>query len=80
MTTLSKTLLTVSGTGLVAGGILDFGGFNLNPAWTVVLPLGAVFWGLFLISFMLENEMAKFDAQAGEKIPCPASPRPPHDH
>ena len=60
MTALSKTLLSVSVTGFVAGSIIDFGGFNLNPVVTVALPLGAVFFGLFLISFMLEKEMAKF--------------------
>jgi hypothetical protein len=30
MTTSSKILLAVSVTGLVAGSIVDFGGFNLN--------------------------------------------------
>jgi hypothetical protein len=61
MTTLSKTLLMVSVTGLVAGSIIDFGGFNLDPAWTVALPFGAIAYGLFLISFMMENKVAKFD-------------------
>jgi hypothetical protein len=80
MTSITKTLLTVSMTGFVAGSLIDFGGFNLNPAWTMVLPLGAVFFGLFLISFMLQKEMAEFDARAAEKLPCKASPRPPHEH
>ena len=61
MTTLSKTLLAVSVTGLATGSIIDFGGFNLNPAWTVALPFGAIAYGLFLISFMLEKEVAAFD-------------------
>jgi hypothetical protein len=61
MTTLSKILLVFSVIGFVAGSITDFSGFNFNPAWAVALPLGAVFYGLFLISFMLEKEMAKFD-------------------
>jgi len=55
-------------TGFVAGGIIDFGGFNLNPSWTVALPLGAVFFGLFLISFMLEKEMAGFDEEEAIKL------------
>lgn len=30
--------------------------------------MGAVFFGLFLISFMLEKEMAKFDEEEAEKF------------
>jgi hypothetical protein len=67
MTKLSKTLLAVSLTGFVAGGIIDFGGFKVNPAVTVALPLGAVFFGLSLISYMMEKEMAKFDEETAEK-------------
>ncbi|HXR48147.1 MAG TPA: hypothetical protein VN784_11980 [Candidatus Limnocylindrales bacterium] len=63
MTTLTKTLLAVSVTGFVAGTAIDFGRFNLNPSWTVVLPLGAVSLGLFLISFMLEKETAIFNEE-----------------
>ena len=55
-------------TGLVAGSIVDFGGFNLNPAWTVALPFGAVAYGLFLISFMLEKEVAKFDEDQSKEL------------
>ena len=68
MTTLSKTLLAVSVTGLVAGSIINFGGFNLNPSWTVALPFGAISYGLFLISFMLEKEVAKFDADEEKEL------------
>jgi hypothetical protein len=78
MTTLTKTLLAASIAGFIAGSIIDFGGLNLNPAWTVALPLGAVFFGLSLISFMLEKEMAKFDAEEALKTqltPCqPVAP------
>jgi hypothetical protein len=52
----------------VAGSIIDFGGFNLNPAWTVALPVGAICYGLFLISFMLEKEVAKFDEDEGKEL------------
>jgi hypothetical protein len=68
MTTLSKSLLAVCVTGTAAGIIIDSTGFNLNPAWTVALPFGAVFYGLFLISFMLEKEAAKFDAEAANEL------------
>jgi hypothetical protein len=68
MTTLTKTCLAVSTAGLAAGSIIDFGGFKVISALTVVLPLGAVFFGMFLISFMMEKEMAKFDEETAEKL------------
>jgi hypothetical protein len=68
MKTLSKTLLVVSATGFTAGSIIDFGGFSVNPSVTVALPLGAVFLGLFMISFMMEKEMAGFDAEEAGKL------------
>jgi len=68
MTTLSKTLLAVTITGLVAGSIIDFGGFNINLAWAAALPFGAVFYGLFLISFMLEKEVARFDEDEAKEL------------
>jgi hypothetical protein len=61
MTTLSRTILAASVTGLVAGGIIDYRGVHLDAAWAVVLPFGAIFYGMFLISFMMEKEVAKFD-------------------
>ena len=68
MTTLSKTSLAVAIIGMVAGGILDFGGFKLNPVWAVVLPIGAIAYGMFLISFMLEKEVAKFNEEAAKEL------------
>jgi hypothetical protein len=68
MTKLSKTLLAVTITGLVAGSIIDFGGFNLNPAWAAALPFGVVFYGLFLISFMLEKEVVRFDEDDAKEL------------
>lgn len=63
VTTSSKTLLAVSVAGFVAGSIIDFVGFNRNPSALVALPPGAVFFGMFVIAFMLENEMAGFDKE-----------------
>ncbi len=68
MTKLTKNCLNISATGLVAGSAIDFGGLDfINPLSFIVLPLGAVFFGAALISFMLENEMAKFDAEQTKK-------------
>lgn len=52
----------------MAGSLVDFGGFDLNPAWTVALPFGAVAYGMFLISFMLEKESAKFDEDKAKEL------------
>jgi hypothetical protein len=68
MTTMSKTLLSVTVTGLVAGSIIDFGRLNLNPSWEVVLPFGAIAYGLFMISFMLEKEAAGFDEDEEKEL------------
>lgn len=53
MTTLTKTLLAVSLTAFALGCT----GFFLG------LPLGAVFFGLFMISKLLEKEAALFDQE-----------------
>ena len=68
MTTLSKTLLAASVAGFAAGGIIDFGGFSVIPELTAVLPVGAVFFGLFMISLMMEKEMAEFDEEEAGKL------------
>ena len=68
MTSLTKNLLLVSVAGLAAGSIIDFGGFDVIPAATVALPLGAVFFGLFLISFTLEKEVASFDLEEAQRF------------
>ena len=65
--------------GFAVGGIIDFGGFSVISELTVVLPLGAVFLGLFMISFMMEKEMAGFDEEEAGKlqlIRCAAAPPP----
>lgn len=83
MTTLSKTLLAASVAGFAVGGIIDFGGFSVISELTAVLPLGAVFFGLFMISFMMEKEMAGFDEEEAGKlqlIRCAAAPAPARKH
>jgi hypothetical protein len=47
----------------VLGGFLDFSTIKIIPLLAVFLPLGAVFFGMFLISYMMEKEMAKFDEE-----------------
>jgi hypothetical protein len=68
MTTLTKTLLATSMVGFIIGSIVDFSNLMTDPKWTVAMPLGAVFFGLFLISLMLEREMAAFDREEAKKM------------
>lgn len=80
MTILPKTLLTVAVTGLTLGSVIASYGDNANPlALAAVLPLGAVAFGLFLIVFALEKEVAVFDREQATKGPapqCDAAPAP----
>jgi hypothetical protein len=68
MTKLTKCLLMIAVTGLVAGGMADFSGLKLNPLFTVLLPAGAVFLELFIISLLLEKAMAEFDKEETERM------------
>ncbi len=80
MTSLSKILLTVAVVGLTGGGMIDFYGVKANPALAVVLPLGAIAFGLFLIVFMLEKEVAKYDEEQAKKmqpLECNTTPTRP---
>mgnify|MGYP001454402284 CR=1 FL=1 len=60
MTTLTKTLLGLSLAGFAAG-------FTTDVLWGFSKPVGAIFLGLFLISKMLEKEIAQFNAEEKER-------------
>jgi hypothetical protein len=68
MTNATKIFLALSVIGFAVGGIVDFGNFAVNPAWTVAMPVGVIFLGLFLIWFVLEKEMAAFDTEETKKF------------
>jgi len=71
---LTKIFLALGLAGFVAGGAIDVLGANVDPKWTVVLPLGAVFFGLFLIFLMLQKEMAAFDQEETAKMQLAPQP------
>lgn len=54
--------------GFIIGSIVDFSNLTSDPTWTVAMPLGAVFFGLFLIFMMLQKEMAAFDQEEAKKM------------
>src|SRR5262249_22585341 len=65
MTKTTKTLLTLGIAGLGPGLAIDSAlvGETIASTLYVLLPLGAVFFGLFLISKVLEKETAAFDRE-----------------
>jgi hypothetical protein len=65
MSKATKTLLVLSVIGLVSGMVLVSGVVNVGEAvaWYMTLPMGAIFLGLFLISKLLEKEVALHDAE-----------------
>ena len=65
MATMTKNLLAICITSLAAGLAFVTGVINVEHAVAlyVALPLGAVFFGLFLISRMLEKEVSLYDEE-----------------
>lgn len=61
MTKLPKTLLAISSTAFVIGLAVTIGNYDLPTAWTVAMPVSAIFFGGFLVTRILQDEMAKFD-------------------
>ena len=68
MTTATRTFAAISLTGFAVGAVVDFGGFTVNPMWTIALPIGAIFLGVALISLVLEKEIARYDAEQAQRI------------
>jgi len=67
MTTLSRILLTVAITSLAAGSVIASLDTLASPMLAAVLPLGAIAFGMFLIVFMMEKEVAKYDEEQAGK-------------
>jgi hypothetical protein len=68
-----KALLILSIITLLAGLALNAGllGVSESGILYTVLPLGAVFFGLFLIARVLEKESARYDAEHRTPPPGP---------
>ncbi len=80
MTTAFKILSAVAATGLIGGTVIDTQNIDSHPGLAAVLPLGAIAFGVSLVMYMLEKEMAQYDAEQAAKskrihatvIPFPA--------
>lgn len=68
MTTLTKTLLTVSIISFVVGTLIYANKINLPAVWALTMPVSFITFGLFLINLMLEKETAKFDEETAAKF------------
>jgi hypothetical protein len=65
MSRLTKTMLALLiinsvASGLFLTGVVDISGV---PEFDMVYPLAALFYGLFLISLMMQKEVARFDKE-----------------
>lgn len=81
MSKTAKVLLVLTIVCLVVGGVFNMGLIepgNLSPLYAI-LPLGAVFLGLFLIVLVLERESARPENQhlSEPASEGPAKPLPP---
>lgn len=68
MSTISKTFLILSISGIAVGSIIAFGNINTNNVGLLMaMPLGAIAIGGFLIFRMMEKEMNRFDREETER-------------
>ena len=68
MTRIPKALLAVSLTAFAVGSVVTFGSSEIPVGWTVAMPVGAIFFGLFLLTFMLQKEVASFDEEERARL------------
>ena len=68
MMRIPKVLLAVSLTAFAVGIVVTLGTPNIPLGWTAVMPLGAVFLGLFLVTFLLQKEVARFDDEEHARL------------
>ena len=68
MTRLPKVLLAVSLIAFVLGSVVTFGTYQFPLGWTVAMPVGAVCLGLFLLTFLLQKETARFDQEERARL------------
>jgi hypothetical protein len=77
MKLMQKWLLGLALTGLLGGIFLTLDRASFPDVLAIVLPLGAAFGGLFLITFIFQNETAKFDAEERLRIKSAMTHRAP---
>ena len=68
MTRIPRVLLAVSLAGLAVGSVAVFGNPEIPVGWTAAMPFGAVCFGLFLVTFLLQQEVARFDEEEHARL------------
>src|SRR5262245_3337100 len=68
MTRLPKVLLAVSLIAFAIASVTAFGNLEVPVGWTAMMPLGAVCFGLFLVTFLLQQEVARFDEEERARL------------
>ena len=68
MTRIPKVLLAVSLAAFAIGSVAAFGNPEIPAGWSVMIPLGAVCFGLFLVTFLLQTEVARFDEEERSRL------------
>lgn len=67
MTRWMKLLLGVAVALLLTGLIVSISDAALAAAWTVALPLGVIAMGMFMISWVIRKEVARFEEEERRK-------------
>ena len=78
MTKTTKTLLVLTVVNLIAGFLFASNLIDVRnvPVFYVALPAGAIFLGMFVISKLLEKEVAAYDAEQQKMLIAAHRPAP----
>jgi len=70
MTALTRSLLAIAVVCLVAGLLISIGLIDVGSeaGWYVILPTGAIFLGLFMLSRIFEEEAAQYDQEQRPRL------------
>ena len=61
-------LLAVALAAFAVGSVAAFGNPKIPVGWTVAMPVGAVCLGLFLVTLLLQQEVARFDQEERARL------------
>ena len=68
MTRIPKVLLAVALAAFAVGSVAAFGNPKIPVGWTVAMPVDAVCFGLFLVTFLLQQEVDRFDEEERARL------------
>jgi hypothetical protein len=77
MNRLCKSFLAVSLVMTSVGLFASFTRLPISLLWTVLLPYGVIFFGLFLINFIFQKEFADYEQGTQKDAPSPQQRKAP---